>query len=148
VIPTWSWLPFDRLSLRELYSLMALRQTVFVVEQSCAYLDADGRDPDAHHLLGWSDGALVAALRVFPPDAEGMVWIGRVVTSPAVRGTGLGRPLMQEGLRRAEETFGLTPVRIGAQAHLEPFYASVGFAVCGPGFMEDGIPHVPMVHRR
>ena len=144
----WSWLPFDRLSLRELYALMALRQTVFVVEQRCAYLDADGRDPLAHHLLGWRDESLVAALRVFPPDGEGLVWLGRVVTSPAVRGTGLGRPLVREGLRRAEETFGFTPVRIGAQAHLERFYASVGFAVCGPGFMEDDIPHVPMILRR
>jgi ElaA protein len=124
---------------------MALRQTVFVVEQRCAYLDADGRDPSAHHLLGWSDGRLVAASRVFPPDAEGCVWIGRVVTSPTVRGTGLGRPLMREALRRAEETFGRTPVRLGAQAHLERFYTSVGFVVCGPGYLEDGIPHLPML---
>lgn len=141
---TWSWQPFERLALRELYALMALRQTVFVVEQRCAYLDADGRDPDAHHLLGWQDGALVAALRVFPPE-QGAVWIGRVVTSPSVRGTGVGRPLMREGLRRADATFGPAPVRIGAQARLEPFYASVGFAVCGPGYLEDGIPHLPMI---
>jgi ElaA protein len=145
VIPTWTWRPFDGLSPREVYALLALRQTVFVVEQRCAYLDADGRDPEAHHLLGWRDDTLVAALRAFPPDHTGVVWIGRVVTAPAVRGTGLGRPLMREGLRRAKETFGPAAVRISAQAHLEGFYASVGFAVCGPGYLEDGIPHLPML---
>ena len=40
----WSWKAFDELELRELYALMALRQEVFVVEQDCAYLDADGLD--------------------------------------------------------------------------------------------------------
>jgi ElaA protein len=141
---SWSFTPFDGLTLDRLYALLALRQAVFVVEQSCAYLDADGRDALAHHLLGFDGPLLAAALRVFPPDELGEVWIGRVVTAPAVRGTGLGRPLMNQGLRRARATFGPATCRISAQAHLAPFYGSVGFELCGEGYLEDGIPHVPM----
>ena len=141
---TWTFTRFAGLTLEQLYALMALRQAVFVVEQNCPYLDADGRDPAAHHLLGFAGDEIAAALRVFPPDDRGEVWIGRVVTARSVRGTGLGRPLMAEGLRRARALYGPAVCRIGAQAHLERFYGSVGFEVCGPGFLEDGIPHIPM----
>ena len=140
----WSFTPFDGLTLEQLYALLALRQSVFVVEQTCAYLDADGRDAVAWHLLGFDGPVLAAALRVFPPDERGEVWIGRVVTAPSVRGTGLGRPLMAEGLRCARERFGPATCRISAQAHLANFYGSLGFEQCGEGYLEDGIPHVPM----
>lgn len=140
----WSWVGFRALGEVRLYAVMALRQRVFVVEQACAYLDADGRDPDALHLVGEAPGSAIAAyLRAFPP-VDGEAVIGRVVTAPEVRGTGLGRPLMAEGIARVHAAWGPCPIRIGAQAHLERFYASVGFAVCGPGYDEDGIPHLPM----
>lgn len=141
----WSWVPWRELDRDTLYEVLALREEVFVVEQACPYLDADGRDPLAHHLLGRREGRLVAYLRAFAPGVlreEGV--IGRVVTSPRVRGTGLGRPLMREGLARAEATWGPHPVWLSAQAHLAGYYGSVGFAVCGEGYLEDGIPHVPM----
>ena len=141
----WSFTPFEGLTLERLYALLALRQSVFVVEQNCAYLDADGKDAQAYHLLGFDGPLLAASLRVFPPDERGDVWIGRVVTAPAVRGTGLGRPLMAEGLRRAREVFGPATCRISAQAHLAPYYGSLGFEQCGEGYLEDGIPHVPMM---
>jgi ElaA protein len=52
--------------------------------------------------------------------------------------------LMQEGLARIGEQWPGHPVWLSAQAHLEPWYRRLGFAVCGPGYDEDGIPHVPM----
>lgn len=142
----WRWSALDGLAPRIVYEVLALRQRVFVVEQTCFYLDADGRDLDAVHLLGREaeDGPLVAYLRAFPPDGRGDAVIGRVVTAPEVRGQGLGRPLMREGIARTWETWGRTPIRISAQAHLASFYGSLGFAVCGPGYDEDGIAHVPM----
>ena len=142
----FQWTPWARLDRDLLYALMALRQRVFVVEQACPYQDADGRDPAAHHLLGLRDGELVACLRAFAPDATGEAVIGRVVTAPEVRGTGLGRPLMRAGMARVWEEWGRCPIRIGAQAHLEGYYASVGFVVSGDPYDEDGIPHVPMRH--
>lgn len=145
----WRWAPFAELDARAMYDALALRARVFVVEQDCAYVDPDGLDPGAWHLLGRAGGALVAYLRVLPPGA----WmperlpertIGRVVTAPEHRGRGLGRLLMAEGLRRAEATFGPEPLALAAQSHLRRFYEAFGFRVTGPEFLEDGIPHLPM----
>lgn len=143
----WRWSTFEALGARALYDAMALRQMVFVVEQTCPYLDADGLDPRAWHLLGRADGELVAYLRAFAPDVAypGAACIGRVVTAPSIRGRGHGRPLMREGMRRVADTWGDVPVKISAQAHLHDYYASLGFAVCGAGYDEDGIPHLPML---
>lgn len=145
----WSWLRWEAVDRDLLYAVLTLRQQVFVVEQDCPYLDADGRDPAAMHLVavgGAGTNDVVAYLRAFGPDPDdGAARIGRVVTAPAVRGTGLGRLLMREGADRVRATWGPVPIRLSAQAHLERFYASLGFAVCGPGYDEDGIPHLPMI---
>ena len=141
----WLWKNWAALSKEELYALLALRQEVFVVEQDCPYLDADGQDQESHHLLGFQDQELVAYARAFPP---GVVYseaaIGRVITAPSIRGTGMGRPLMQEAIRWVEKEWGAVPIKLSAQAHLEGYYGSLGFAICGAGYDEDGIPHVPM----
>lgn len=144
----WRWLTWEELGRDELYDIVQLRERVFVVEQACAYLDADGRDPDARHLLGLRDGVLVAVLRAFPPDAAGEAAIGRVVTAPEVRGTGLGTELMRVGMARVRATWGPVPVHISAQAHLADWYGRLGFVVTGEGYDEDGIPHLPMTARR
>jgi ElaA protein len=144
---TWRLRPFDGLSLEDLYAVLALRQLVFVVEQACAYLDADGRDADALHLLGRDhDGRLVAYARLFAP---GLVYdsaaIGRVVTHPDVRRTGLGRALMLEAIACVERSFDTTTITLSAQRYLEEFYRSLGFVAVGEPYDEDGIPHVAMV---
>lgn len=142
----WQWKTFPELTGAELYDLMRLRQEIFVVEQDCAYLDADGRDVEARHLLGWHDGALVAYLRVFAPhtDSHPEAVIGRVVVADSQRGCGLGMRLMLEGHRRIEMAFGPQPIWLSAQRHLADWYGRMGYAICGPGYDEDGIPHVPM----
>jgi ElaA protein len=141
----WQWVAWEALSKEDLYDMMMLRQEVFVVEQDCPYMDADGRDPEAMHLLGWKEKTLVAYVRAFAP---GVVYeeasIGRVVTSPSIRGTGQGRPLMREAIRCSVQTWGSAPIKISAQSHLETYYGSLGFEVCGDGYLEDGIPHLPM----
>jgi ElaA protein len=144
---TWRWLPFDALGGRELYDLLALRQAVFVVEQDCPYLDADGRDLRARHLLGARGDELVACLRAFAPgQLRPEAVIGRVVTAPWVRGEGVGTELMEVGLARVWDTWGPCPVFASCQAHLRGWYGRLGFAVTGAGYDEDGIPHLPMTH--
>jgi ElaA protein len=141
----WQWAPFAALDGASVYALLALRAEVFVVEQRCAFQDPDGLDPAAWHLLGWDGATLAACLRLLPAGVRyAEPSIGRVVTAPTHRARGLGRVLMLEGLRRAEATLGRVPLALGAQSHLERFYASLGFARTGPDYDEDGIPHVPM----
>lgn len=141
----WDWRRFAQLDAPALYQVLALREAVFVVEQRCAYLDADGRDLQAWHLLGWRGPSLVAYLRVLPPALvyEDAYAIGRVVVTPTARGAGLGAAIMREALRRISA---LPPaaVKLSAQAHLADWYGRLGFAICGAGYDEDGIPHLPM----
>ena len=70
----WIWASFKELSLNNLYEVLALRQKIFIVEQQCAYLDADGLDQDAQHLLAYQQVAgvqmLVGYLRVLPPGKK------------------------------------------------------------------------------
>jgi ElaA protein len=131
--------PFDALSSRDLYDILVLRAEVFVVEQDCAYLDPDGLDLVATHLLGREHGGVVAYARWF--DEEPFLRLGRIVTSPGVRGRGFGRRLMDAAL----EEIGLKPVLIHGQTQLIDFYKTFGFEVEGPTFEEDGIPHARMV---
>jgi ElaA protein len=73
--------------------------------------------------------------------------LGRVITSPAARGSGLGHRLVDEGIARCAAAWPGQAIRIGAQARLEAFYASHGFVREGDDYIEDGIPHCEMVRR-
>jgi ElaA protein len=141
----WTYKYFDALLPAELYAVMQLRNEVFVVEQNCVYQDADEKDISSYHLMGWDGSVLVAYTRILPPGlAYAEASIGRVVTSPKYRGTGAGRQLMELSISRTMEQFNVKTIKIGAQLYLEKFYQSLGFVQCGPGYMEDDIPHIPM----
>jgi len=145
---TWRCVPFDSLSPRELQAIHTARQRVFVVEQHCAFLDADPHDESAHHLAAWltGDAEPVAYARLLPPGARyPQASIGRVLTSPAMRGRGLGRELMARALVLVNAMWPTAAVRISAQTRLEPFYASLGFVVIGSRYVEDGIEHTEML---
>lgn len=142
----WRSTPFTGLATPELYALLQLRQDVFVLEQRCFYRDADGLDQQAWHVLGTApSGELVAYARLLPPTpARDEPAIGRVVVAPAWRGRGAGRASMAEALELAAAQFPGRAVRISAQAHLERFYASLGFATISPIYDDAGIPHCDM----
>lgn len=143
----WKWKRFSELSAEELYALLQLRSRVFVVEQNCIFLDADGRDAEAWHLMGFQKG-LVAYLRAFPPGLRyAEASIGRVVTNPDVRAKGLGKELMKEGLARVAKQFARPAIRISAQSYLEKFYRDFGFEAQGEEYLEDDIPHREMLFR-
>lgn len=144
----WQWLRFEELGVHRLYAALALRSRVFVLEQG-PYLDADGLDQGSWHLLGYdAAGELVAYLRAVDPGLKyEEPSIGRVVIAPEVRGTGLGRTLFDEGVRRCDAAWPGRTIRISAQAHLERFYNAFGFERDGANYLEDEIPHVQMVRR-
>ncbi len=145
---SFAWRSFDALTVRELYDLLRLRADVFVVEQRCIFVDIDGRDPEALHLLARSteNTSLLGTLRLFPPHPDaGQVRIGRVATTLRARGAGLGRAMMIEGLAETQRRFGPVPVRLEAQSRLEAFYRSLGFARASEDYVEDGILHCAML---
>jgi ElaA protein len=146
----WQWSRFADLVPGALYALLAARAEVFVVEQRCAYLDADGIDRHAWHLLGWAGSGgqrpLAAYLRLIEPGRKfAEPSLGRVLTTSAFRGRGIGRVLMREGLRQAAVLYAGCAVRISAQRYLERFYADFGFRIVSDPYDEDGIEHVDML---
>jgi len=143
----WLCKKFEELSNNELYDLMVLRQEVFVVEQNCAYLDADGKDQHSWHVSGYDEkGKLAAYARiVFPGVSYKEVAIGRVITSQTHRSKGAGKELMCESLKAIENIYGKVPVRISAQTYLVKFYSEFGFVSTGKEYLEDNIPHTEML---
>lgn len=143
---TFHWHRFDTLSNTDLYALLKLRSTVFVVEQNCVFLDLDDHDQASEHLLMRdASGQLIGYSRLLPPGEKyAEPSIGRVVVSPSVRSTGVGRRLMAESVRGAKARFSNRPNLIWAQHHLERFYASFGFVTESVPELEDGILHVFM----
>ncbi|BAL95785.1 GNAT family N-acetyltransferase [Rubrivivax gelatinosus] len=141
----WHWLRWHDLRLDDLYDALALRCRVFILEQG-PYLDPDGVDRHCWHLLGRDEaGVLQAYLRVVDPGLKyAEPSIGRVISSPERRGTGLGRALVAEGVERTLAAWPGQGIRISAQAHLDRFYAGFGFEPVGEPYLEDDIPHLEM----
>jgi ElaA protein len=131
---------FAELTPFDVYGLCRLRVDVFVVEQQCPYPELDGRDlePGTVHLWFEADGAPVATIRVLEEETGRA--IGRVATAAPWRGRGLAGQLLGAGIALC----GDAPIVLGAQAYLEGWYEGFGFRRSGPGYVEDGIPHVPM----
>lgn len=137
---------FNELSNTELYQLLQLRAEVFVVEQSCPYLDMDDKDYKSFHVLGYDNGKLVACTRLVPVgisyDIEPS--IGRVVTHPSVRSLGYGKLLMEYSINETKKRFNSSVIVIGAQLYLNKFYQNLGFIPEGEMYLEDNIPHITM----
>lgn len=157
----WSFAPFGALTPQHVHDMYRLRVAVFIVEQGCVFQDVDGVDPKCWHLLGYGDRPqleaggglssveLLAYCRLLPagvkfPEPS----IGRVITAPSIRGTGMGRVLMAEAMKRAAQLWPRQPLRIGAQAHLERFYNEFGFRKSSGPYDEDGILHIEMENRQ
>lgn len=142
----WIVKTFDELTPYQLYNILQLRNEVFVVEQNCIFQDADDKDQKSHHLLGLADDKLVAYTRIVPAgEMYEYISIGRVVTSPEVRGTGAGRLLMHKSIEVVNELYGNVDIKIGAQYYLKKFYSSFGFEQVSDIYLEDGIEHIYMI---
>lgn len=137
---------FNNLSPNELYQIMRLRIEVFVIEQQCFYQDADNKDQHSHHLMIWKGETLAAYARILPAGLSfPEVSIGRVITSPEVRGSGAGKILMRLAIEKARALYGNVAIRIGAQSYAKVFYSSLGFVATDIEYIEDDIPHIEMV---
>ncbi|MEP0201202.1 MAG: GNAT family N-acetyltransferase [Halioglobus sp.] len=142
----WQTAAFDDLTPAQLYAILQLRQNVFIIEQDCIYPDLDNLDAMATHMSAWRSNDIVAYQRCLPPGASYQESsIGRIVVAPAGRGLKLGRELVQRGIDYNRARWPNSNIQIGAQAHLQSFYGSLGFTPLGDEYIEDGIPHRHML---
>ncbi len=144
----WRLKPFAALTPAELQAIHMARQSVFVVEQICPYQDADDYDCQAHHLCGWGaeQGVLLAYLRLLPPGSKYVeASLGRVITTAAGRGRGLGKLLLEQGITQCQQLYRGYAIRISAQQYLERFYQAAGFQTVSAPYLEDNIPHIAML---
>lgn len=148
--------PFTQLTLPDWYRISQAREKVFIVEQNCPYLDSDGQDLQAWHVMGYEENTekLACYARQLPPDIHfqsgelanvTMPAIGRVLTVADYRGHGLASDLMTFAIAQTYKRFGSTPIYISAQVYLTTFYQGLGFITQGGSYLEDGISHIDMV---
>lgn len=145
---TWNIKNFEDLSTKELYKILKVRQEVFIVEQTCYYLDTDGYDDKALHIWAETNGEIAAYCRIF---SQGIKYpetsIGRVLTNTKYRNLKLGKTLINIALQAIETHFETSECRISAQDYLLEFYKSFGFEDTGKKYLEDDIPHTEMVRK-
>ncbi len=147
---SWTWQNFDELSTNALYRIISARESVFVVEQKCPYLECDGLDIYAWHLAAWANRdeteALVAYLRVIQPGKKNAgPTIGRVLTTKAFRHCGTGRELIRRGIENTKRLYPNHSITISAQEYLKRFYQDYGFKQTSEIYYEDGIQHIDMI---
>lgn len=137
---------FNALSVDELYDLLHLRQQIFVVEQNCIYLDADGIDKKCIHLLGLVDNKIVAYARIIPEKTcYTTPSIGRVVIDEKYRGNKYAYKLMDKAIKIAANKFKAKKITISAQLYLLEFYENLGFKTVGNVYLDCDLPHHKMV---
>lgn len=142
----WKLKKFDELTNIELYNLLKERTMVFVVEQTCPYLEVDGKDPFCYHLFKENEGEMVAYLRIVPAGVSYReASLGRVLVKKEYRGQGMAEELVRKGLAFIQNDLKETTVKIQAQEYLRGFYSSFGFQPISETYLEDNIPHIDML---
>ncbi|QQP86182.1 GNAT family N-acetyltransferase [Entomomonas asaccharolytica] len=142
----WQDLHHSQLTCEQLYQILKLRNEVFIVEQNCVYPDIDGQDlmAENRHIMAWQDNQLCAYARIL--NHHNYLSIGRVITVPNARGSGIGYKLLEQAINSCKKHWAKDlAIYLSAQAHLQKFYSSFGFIAEGDVYDEDGIPHIKMV---
>ncbi len=144
----WTLKAFAELTPNELYNILQLRNEVFIVEQNCPYQDLDNKDLKSWHLMGVKEDKLMAYARLLAPGISySESSIGRIVSSPSARKTGIGKKLVEESIKQIKNLFNTDTIRIGAQLYLKTFYELFGFVQEGEIYLEDNIPHIIMLRK-
>jgi ElaA protein len=139
--------PFQELSVDLLYKILKLRSEVFVVEQQCIYLDIDGKDKEAMHLVATNENDIVFYARIFEMGVyyQNFASIGRVIVNEKYRNEKWGNVLISNCLNFIFTKWGNIPIKIAAQEHLEKYYNKHGFEKIEDRFLDDGIWHIYMI---
>ena len=141
---SWKLKYYNELSIEMLYMILRIRQEVFIIEQNCNYLDADGVDQKSYHLLGFLDNTLVSYMRIVNSDPLSKhISFGRILVKRDFRGKGIGRQLMQKAIDLFSSKH--DSIVMSAQMYLLDFYRDFNFQSIGEEYLEDNIPHIKMI---
>ena len=134
---------FDQLTIHELYDILKLRNSIFVVEQNCPFGDVDGFDKEAYHIFLTDKDGIQAYLRVLDRNTvyDG-VSFSRVLA--VKRRCGLATRVLEEGIRVAKEYFDADRIVLHAESYARSLYEKVGFCQTSEEFLEDNIPFIRM----
>ncbi|MCH3904349.1 MAG: GNAT family N-acetyltransferase [Lactobacillus sp.] len=143
----WQCKQFSQLTTNELYQILYLRTATFVVAQHRIYQEVDNIDQTAWHLFKTDEsGTVIAYARIFTINHGQEVSFGRVVTSPAVRGQGVGGQLLTKIMAFIKQHFPGKKIVIEAQVQVTGFYRRENFTTFGKPFIYKSTPHIKMVH--
>ncbi len=119
--------------------ICAIRYEVFVGEQNVPEeLEIDGLDGEAKHVLAFVDDLPIGTGRIL-----GDGHIGRVAVLRDYRGLGIGKMIMKELIKWAQD-MSLDKVWLSSQWHAHSFYLNLGFVCVGEIYKEAGIDHIKM----
>lgn len=124
-----------------------IRTSVFVDEQRIpAELEYDDADADGGcvHALAVNRFGMPLATGRLLEHVPGVAKIGRMAALRSMRGSGIGRAVLDALMQAARER-GFREAVLHAQLSAAGFYERAGFVARGPVFEEAGIPHVEMV---
>jgi len=120
-------------------NICAIRYEVFVDEQNVPKeLEIDGLDGKAKHVLTFVDDVPIGTGRIL---SDGH--IGRVAVLKNYRGLGIGKSIMKELIKCAQD-MSLEKVWLSSQWHAHSFYLDLGFVCVGEVYKEAGIDHIKM----
>lgn len=138
---------FNELTLDELYKILKVRTSIFVVEQNCPYQELDDLDQSSYHIYLEEDNQIIAYARVISKDNPfHEVSIGRVLVTK--RRHGYGTKVVQKAIEVATEKYHVEKIVVEAQTYVKKMYENVGFKQISMPFLEDGIEHIKMVYER
>jgi ElaA protein len=144
----WTAKHFEELTALEYHHIIALRISIFIVEQDCPYQDADHKDLHSYHVYGTIDDKVAAVIRIISPSISyAEISIGRVAVVQEYRGTNVGNDLMTTSIDFITDTLGKQDIRISAQEHLKSFYHRFDFKQVSEMYLEDDIPHIEMLRK-
>lgn len=123
----------------------SIRTAVFVQEQRIpAEMEWDEADKACVHAVAYNRFGVPLATGRLLEHVPGVAKIGRMAVVQAMRGSRIGRSVL-DALMKAARSRGDHEVVLHAQMSAAPFYARAGFSERGTVFEEAGIPHVEMV---
>ena len=136
------WLPFGEPS----QDACDVRTEVFCREQGYPE-DEEFDDIDAcsYHITAYDDGKPIAAGRMYF-DENRIMHLGRIAVVKRLRGTGVGKRIVEEMILKAEA---MKPAgfELSAQSRAMGFYEKLGFTALGEEYMDGHVPHIRMQRR-